>query len=49
MLPWRRVVHATPAAGFVGQTIVTGTFESIDVFNHIIAPEFWKKSHGSDV
>jgi hypothetical protein len=40
---------ATPASGFVGVTVVMGTFGDIDVFNHIIPPDFWKDRHKSDV
>ena len=42
-------VHATMATGFAGQTIVQGTFGDIDVFNHIVPPDAWKKHIGSDV
>jgi quercetin dioxygenase-like cupin family protein len=33
-----RNVGATAAAGFVGTTIATGTFDDIDVFNHFAPP-----------
>ena len=42
-------VHATPAVGFVGQTVTMGTFGEIDVFNHVIPPDFWKAWLKSDV
>ena len=42
-------VHATPAVGFVGLTITKGTFGEIDVFNHVVPPDFWKAWHRSDV
>jgi len=42
-------VHATDQAGFMGITVVKGTFGDIDVFNHIIPPDFWKSRHNSDV
>jgi len=42
-------VHATNQAGFMGITVVKGTFGDIDVFNHIIPPDFWKAWHRSDV
>jgi hypothetical protein len=44
-----RGVQATPAVGFVGQTVVMGTFGDIDVFNHVVPPDFWKTWHRSDV
>ena len=44
-----RGVQATPAVGFVGQTVVKGTFGDIDVFNHVVPPDFWKTFHRSDV
>jgi len=44
-----RGVQATPAVGFVGQTVVKGTFGDIDVFNHVVPPDFWKTLHRSDV
>jgi quercetin dioxygenase-like cupin family protein len=46
---YTRGVQATPAQGFTGQTIVKGTFGDIDVFNHIVPPDFWQTLHGSDV
>jgi hypothetical protein len=42
-------VHATAPSGFLGQTIVQGTFGDIDVFNHVVPPDVWKKHLGSDV
>jgi hypothetical protein len=47
--PYHRSLLATPAVGFVGQTVVMGTFGDIDVFNHIVPPDFWKNFHKSDV
>jgi hypothetical protein len=47
--PYSRTLRATPASGFVGQTIVMGTFDEINVFNHIVPPDFWKSWHKSDV
>ena len=47
--PYNRSLRATPAAGFVGQTVVMGTFGDIDVFNHVVPPDFWKTWHNSDV
>ena len=44
-----RGVQATPAVGFVGLTVVKGTFADIDVFNHVVPPDFWKTLHRSDV
>jgi hypothetical protein len=42
-------VHATPAVGFTGQTVVMGTFGEIDVFNSVVPPDFWKNWLKSDV
>jgi hypothetical protein len=42
-------LHATPAAGFVGVTIVKGTFGDINAFNSIVPPDFWKNWLKSDV
>jgi hypothetical protein len=42
-------VHATAASGFVGTTIAFGTFGEINVFNHLIPPDFWKDHHKSDI
>jgi hypothetical protein len=47
--PYSRRLWATPADGFVGQTIVMGTFGDIDVFNHVVPPDFWKTRHNSDI
>ena len=47
--PYSRSLRATAAAGFVGQTVVMGTFDEINVFNHIVPPDFWKTWHNSDV
>ncbi|MEO8258391.1 MAG: cupin [Acidobacteriota bacterium] len=47
--PFGRSLLATPAVGFVGQTVVMGTFGDIDVFNHVVPPDFWRKWHNSDV
>jgi len=47
--PYTRIVQATKAVGFSGQTVVKGTFGDIDVFNHITPPEFWQLLHRSDV
>jgi hypothetical protein len=47
--PYGRSLWATPAVGFVGQTVVMGTFSDINVFNHIVPPDFWKTFHKSDV
>jgi hypothetical protein len=44
-----RGVQATPAVGFVGLTVVKGTFGDIDAFNHVVPPDFWKTWHNSDV
>jgi hypothetical protein len=43
-------LHATPASpGFVGSTIVKGTFGQINVFNSVVPPDFWKSWVKSDV
>ena len=47
--PDNRSLRATPAVGFVGQTVVMGTFDEINVFNHVVPPDFWKSWHKSDV
>jgi hypothetical protein len=47
--PYHRSLQATAAVGFVGQTVVMGTFGDIDVFNHVVPPDFWKQWHKSDV
>src|SRR5262245_11936870 len=45
-----RPVLATPATGgFVGTTLAVGRFGDINVFNHLIPPDFWKSRHDSDV
>lgn len=45
-----RPVLATPATGgFVGTTLAVGRFGDINVFNHLIPPNFWKSRHNSDV
>jgi quercetin dioxygenase-like cupin family protein len=45
-----RPVLATPATGgFVGTTLAVGRFGDINVFNHLIPPNFWKSKHNSDV
>ena len=47
--PYSRDLRATAASGFVGQTVVMGTFDEINVFNHVVPPDFWKSWHKSDV
>lgn len=47
--PYARNLRATPASGFVGQTVVMGTFDEINVFNHVVPPDFWKALHKSNV
>jgi hypothetical protein len=48
--PPARPVLATPATGgFVGTTLAVGRFGDINVFNHLIPPEFWKSRHNTDV
>jgi quercetin dioxygenase-like cupin family protein len=42
-------VRATPASGFVGTTVAAGRFADINVFNHLVPPDFWKAGHGRDV
>jgi hypothetical protein len=42
-------LQATPASGFVGVTIVKGTFGDINVFNSVVPPDFWKSWVKSDV
>src|SRR6185503_9536819 len=45
-----RPVLATPATGgFVSTTLALGRFGDINVFNHLIPPDFWKSRHNSDV
>ena len=47
---YARPVLATPATGgFVGTTLAVGRFGDINVFNHLIPPDFWKSRHNSDV
>ena len=46
---WAPPVHASPASGFVGTTIAFGTFGEINVFNHLIPPDFWQDHHKSDI
>ncbi len=48
-VPCSTGLRATPASGFVGTTIVMGTFGEIDVFNKVIPPDFWKSWINSDV
>jgi hypothetical protein len=48
--PNARPVLATPATGgFASTTLVVGRFGDINVFNHLIPPDFWKSRHNSDV
>ena len=42
-------VLATPASGFVGTTLAVGRFDDINVFNHLVPPDFWKSRHNRDV
>ena len=47
-------LYATPVrphrrSGFVGTTLAMGRFGEIDVFNHLIPPDFWKSRHNSDI
>jgi uncharacterized cupin superfamily protein len=47
---YARPVLATPATGgFVGTTLAVGRFGDINVFNHLIPPNFWQSRHNSDV
>ena len=47
---YARPVLATPATGgFVSTTLAVGRFGDINVFNHLIPPNFWKSRHNSDV
>ena len=47
---YARPVLATPATGgFVGTTLAMGRFGDINVFSHLIPPNFWKSRHNSDV
>ena len=39
----------TGCSGFVGTTLALGRFGDINVFNHLIPPDFWKSRHKSDV
>jgi quercetin dioxygenase-like cupin family protein len=48
--PTARPVLATPAGGgFASTTIALGRFGDINVFNHLIPPDFWKSRHHSDI
>jgi hypothetical protein len=42
-------VRATPASGFVGTTLAVGRFGDINVFNHLVPPDFWKSRHNRDL
>jgi quercetin dioxygenase-like cupin family protein len=44
-----RPVLATPASGFVGTTLAVGRFGDINVFNHLVPPDFWKSRHNRDL
>jgi hypothetical protein len=45
-----RPVLATPASGgFTSSTLARGRFGDINVFNHLIPPDFWKSRHNGDV
>lgn len=46
---YSRPVLATPAGGFAGTTLAKGRFGEINVFNHLIPPDFWKSRHNSDI
>jgi hypothetical protein len=42
-------VLATPANGFAGMTLAVGRFSDINVFNHILPPDFWKSRHNAEI
>ena len=42
-------VLATPASGFTATTLALGRFGDINVFNHLVPPDFWKSRHNRDV
>jgi quercetin dioxygenase-like cupin family protein len=44
-----RNARATTATGFVGTTLAVGRFGEIDVFNHLIPPNFFHDRHKSDI
>jgi quercetin dioxygenase-like cupin family protein len=44
-----RNARATPATGFVGTTLAVGRFGEIDVFNHLIPPNFFHDRHKADI
>ena len=39
---YTKPVQATPAVGFVGTTLAKGRFGEINVFNHLVPPDFGK-------
>ena len=48
--PAARPVLATPAGGrFASTTLALDRFGDINVFNHLIPPDFWKSRHHSDI
>lgn len=46
---YTKPLQATPAAGFVGTTLAKGRFGEINVFNHLVPPDFFKSRHKKDV
>jgi len=46
---YARPVLATPATGFMGTTLAVGRFDDINVFNHLIPPDFWKSRHNAEI
>ena len=42
-------VLATPSSGFTATTLALGRFGDINVFNHLVPPDFWKLRHNRDV
>ena len=46
---YTKPVQATPAVGFVGTTLAKGRFGEINVFNHLVPPDFFKSRKKKDV
>jgi quercetin dioxygenase-like cupin family protein len=42
-------IAATAPSGFTGTTLAVGRFDDINVFNHLVPPNFWKSRHRRDL
>jgi hypothetical protein len=42
-------IGATEPSGFAGTTLAVGRFDDINVFNHLVPPDFWRSRHKRDL